>query len=257
MLYEMGLPVTEIDCQFDIDVQQKVPLSIDRDTVPTSYLKALFAEVLNKTFEDVSIEQSSENWIRQGMSDKRIEKSAVKNIVTKRFGDKVLVANPFDPVANDDALARGYNLVHGSEMSKEEWANIRSAEAIKSSTELFGRKSGTSTDYAPDENMKKVELLTKKIAKRCLGIEVNVDFYTSPDITLLASFGGNQLSFNVTKLGKKFFEIPVCERTIDLIVHELGHSAGMHTEESYHKCITKMTGDLVMIALKEPEFFTT
>ena len=46
MLYEMGLPITNIDCQFDIDVQQKVPLAIDRDTVPVPYLKALFAEVL-------------------------------------------------------------------------------------------------------------------------------------------------------------------------------------------------------------------
>ena len=85
MLYEMGLPVTNIDCQFDIDVQQKVPLAIDRDTVPVPYLKALFAEVLNATYEDVNSENSSEVWIRQAVGDKRIGREAVKEIVKKEI----------------------------------------------------------------------------------------------------------------------------------------------------------------------------
>jgi hypothetical protein len=255
ILYEMGLPVTEIDCQFSIDVQQKVPLSIDRDTVPVSYLKALYAEVLNVTYDDVEEDNSSNTWVRQAMADKRISGEAVKEVVEKRYGDKVVVANPFDPVANDDALAHGYNVIRGAELSKEEWANVRNANAIKSSTQLFGRDFGTSIVYVPDENMLKVALLAKKIAKKLLDINLGVDFYTSDDITVLASFGNNQLSFNVTKLGKRFFDIPVSEEIIDLIVHELGHSAGHHTEESYHKCITKMTGQLVMIALTDKSFY--
>jgi len=40
-----------------------------------------------------------------------------------------------------------------------------------------------------------------------------------------------------------------------LILHELGHYAGNHTEEAYHKLITKMCGELVILALEEPEFF--
>lgn len=255
MLYEMGLPISEIDCQFDVDVQQKVPLSIDRDTVPTSYLKALFAEVLNATYRDVESENSSEVWVRQAMGDKRITSEAVKEIVNKRYGEKVVVANPFDPISIDDALSNGFNVVHGQEMSKEEWENIRKAEAIPSSTDLFGKGIGTSTSYVPTETMEKVAVLAKKIAKRLLGIDIDVEFYTSPDIIQNASFGNNRLSFNVTKLGKRFFEVPVSEKTLDLICHELGHYAGNHTEESYHKCITKMAGQLVIIALTEPTFY--
>ncbi|GAG90326.1 unnamed protein product, partial [marine sediment metagenome] len=37
--------------------------------------------------------------------------------------------------------------------------------------------------------------------------------------------------------------------------HELGHSAGNHTEISYHKLLTRMAGQLIMIALNEPDFF--
>jgi hypothetical protein len=40
-----------------------------------------------------------------------------------------------------------------------------------------------------------------------------------------------------------------------IILHELGHYAGNHTETSYHELITKMGADLIEKALKKPEFF--
>jgi hypothetical protein len=253
-LYEMGLPVTEIECQFDVNVNQRVPLSIDRDTVPPSYLKAVFAEVLNATHGDIVEEDSSAVWIREATSDKRISSEAMKSIVEKRFGDKVVVANPFDPQANDEAIAHGYRVIRGRELSKEEWSNVQSAEAIKSSTELFGSGTTPSKTYDPDENMLKVADLAKRIAKRCLGINITVSF-ASWDGSVAAQFGDNHLSFNVQNLGKKFFSVPVSEQTIDIIVHEISHSAGSHTEHAYHEQITKLAGQLTMLALKEPEFF--
>jgi len=42
---------------------------------------------------------------------------------------------------------------------------------------------------------------------------------------------------------------------IDLILHELAHEKGFHTEASYLKCLSKMAGELVIIALKKPKFF--
>src|ERR1700676_639464 len=41
MLYEMGMPVVEIDCKWHVDIQQKVPLNIERDNVTPSYLKTI------------------------------------------------------------------------------------------------------------------------------------------------------------------------------------------------------------------------
>lgn len=256
ILYEMGLPVSEIDCQFDINVQQKVPLAIDRDTVPVPYLKALFAEVLNATYEDVESKDSSEVWIRQAVGDKRIRPDTVKEIVKKRFGDKVVVANPFDPSSIDEAISNRYNVVYGSEMSKEEWGNIKLAEAMPSSTELFGKSGVADWEYySPTPEMDKVAILAKKIAKICLGINLEVQFVKSPDTQEAADFGHNILTFNVSKLGKKFFDRIISQEIIDLILHELGHYAGHHTEMSYHKLLTKMAGQLVIIALNEPDFF--
>jgi len=253
-LYEMGLPITEIECEYDIDVQQKVPLSVDRETVPLSYLSNLYAEVLNATYEYIKEDKSSDVWIREATSNKRINTEAVKKIVNKRFGDNVVVANPFDKNSIDEAISNGYRVVYGSEMSKEEWNNIKNSNAIKSSSDLFGSNFVNGKSVEPDENMLKVSELAKRIAKRCFNISINVCF--SEWVGCAAQYGEKTLTFNVKALGKNFFENALSVKVIDLLLHEIAHEKGNHTEKTYHQAITKMAGELINIALSEPNFFS-
>ncbi|KKK98870.1 hypothetical protein LCGC14_2638420, partial [marine sediment metagenome] len=95
-LYEMGIPVMKIDCAYDVDVQQRIPLSTDRNTVPTPYLSVLYAEVLNVTFDEISEEDSSDVWIREATANKKISDEAIIAITDKRFGKNKAFANPFD-----------------------------------------------------------------------------------------------------------------------------------------------------------------
>ena len=97
MLYEMGLPVCEIDCDYSVDVQQKVPLAADRDSVPPAYLTRLYAEVLNATYDRVQEKDSSNVWVREAAASKYVTPEAVRTIVERRYGDKVGVADPSDP----------------------------------------------------------------------------------------------------------------------------------------------------------------
>ena len=115
----------EIDCTFSVDIQQKIPLGTDRDTVPISFLQDVYAEVLNHTSEIIDDEASSETWIHQAMSDNRINENAVITVIKKRHGDKVCVATPGDKYSIDEAISNGYNVVHGSEMGKDEWDNVK------------------------------------------------------------------------------------------------------------------------------------
>jgi len=254
MLYEMGIPICEIECQFDISIQQKVPMGIDRETISQRYLSDVFAEVLNETYDIIEKDNSSDLWIREGTKNPRIKKEAVKDIIHKRFGEKIVVANTLDPNSIDEAISNGFNVVYGSELSKKEWGNVKEYELIKSSTELFGKSFASATPINPNENQIKVKRLAKKIAKRLLGIDLIVSFIKS-EATCGADFGNNTLTFNVGRLGKSFWENPVSKEVISLILHELGHLRGNHTEMAYHQCLTEMAGQLVIIALKEPEFF--
>jgi hypothetical protein len=253
-LYEMGLPICKIDCSYHIDIQQKVPMSTDRDKVSQGYLQNVFALVLNEIHEDISSEESSESWIKEAVSCKWVSQEAVRSIVKSRYGNKVVVATPGDRYSVDEALSRGYKVVYGSELSSKEWENIRKAEAIQSSSARFP------TDFADDaesversDNMIKVEELAKRIAKRCLGIDIRVQFLKWSGIG--AQYGHRILTFNVKKLGRRYFDPPISAWIIDLIIHELAHEKGLHIETAYHSCLTKMAGQLVIIALEEPGFF--
>ena len=254
-LYEMGIPVTEIECDFDIDVQQKIPLSVDRETVLQSFLKDLYAEVLNQMHNEIEGDRSSQTWIRTGMTDERIQEEAVKDIITKRYGDKVCVANPFDKISVDEAISHGYNVIKGTEMSKEEWDAVKQANMIPSSSELFGH-SFTDSDIITNitENQKATANYAKKIAKRLLNLDLKVQFVRSK-ASMMAGFGDGTLTFNLSNLPKTFFDQPISVITTDLIIHELGHFSGMHTEKKYHELLTKLAGELVILALTEPEFF--
>jgi len=260
MLYEMGIPVCEIDCEYGIDVQQRVPLSIDRETVTQAFLRDVYAEVLNNTYEDIEEEKSSEVWIRQGMSDDRIKREAIESIIKKRFGDKVVVATPNDPISVDDAIADGCRVIQGRELSKEEWGNIKrfgdggNGGLITSSKEKYGKGIASYTKHVePNENMLKIVDLVKRIGKKVFGINIRVVFIES-DATQSASYGGGVLSFNTSRLGEEIFD-GLNSRILELIIHEIPHHYGMHTEKSYHENMERLGAELVMVALNEPSFF--
>lgn len=253
-LYEMQIPVTKIDCQFSIDIQQKIPLNIDRETVSQAFLKSVFAEVLNATYDDIPEEKSSDTWIRQATSDERISSDAIETITKKRFGDKVLVANPNDPNANDEALAKGYKVIQGRELSAEEWQQLKDKAPIISTSALFGTQGfAQAKEITPTPEQIKVSQYAKKLHKRLNNIDLTVRFIKCPQSSERADYGNATLTFNLSQLPNDFFKDHL--KTTGLILHEIGHEFGNHTEHSYHEALTRMAQELIIIALIESEFF--
>ena len=56
-LYEMGLPVQEIDTPYDVNVLQKIPLNPNPDTVRESYLQDIYSELLNAMHDEMRRER--------------------------------------------------------------------------------------------------------------------------------------------------------------------------------------------------------
>jgi hypothetical protein len=254
MIYEMGIPIAETDCQWSIDIQQKIPLNIDRNSIRHAYRQDLYAEVLNNTYEDVT--EASSTWVRMATKDNRTTDDAINGIMKKRFGEKFAIANPSDKYSIDKALANGYNVIYGSELSKEEWERVKPATDVKSTTQLFNsRDLMESKPLDPNSNMAKTASYARRIAKRLMGIDIKVVFVNAPQSNVLACYGNRTLTFNKGKLGRHFFDKPISKETTDLIIHELGHENGWHVEIEYHKLLTKLGAELTMLALTEPEFF--
>ena len=262
-LYEMGIPICEIDCDFDVDVQQKVPLSPDREAVTPQYLAQVYAAVFSAISPQATTEQAAQTWARTAVEHPHVTAAAAKDWVSAVYGEKVVVANPRDPNSIDEAISRGYKVVYGAELPKGIWANIKKAEeelhttVMPSSTELFGaQKLVTAKPVVPDEAMRAVADLATRIARRCMRVDITVSFIEST-ATIAADYGDRVLRFNVKRLGRTWFTDRVSATIIDLLIHELAHEEGGHTEHSYHEAATKLAGELVLIALTEPRFFET
>lgn len=253
-LYEMGIPVCSIDCKYQIDVQQKIPLSIDRESVTEKYFNELYAEVLNSTYSNITPEEASSSWIRQALANKRISEEALKTITEKRFGEKVVVANPFDKNSIDEALSRGYNVVYGSELSAKEWENLRKFQVLKSSTDLFGGIPVKAERVKPTENQLRFAKLAKKIAKDFIKRDIKIIFVKSKANTA-AQYGNQTLTYNLSALPENFFDQLVSEENLDLLIHELSHEAGLHTEKNYHELLSELGAQLIIKALSEPSYF--
>lgn len=255
---ELGIPVEEINCPFDINIQQKVPLGIDRENILPAFLKDVFAEVLNCTFENITEDSSSDLWIRTAITDERIKSDAVRGIIKKRYGENACIANPFDKNSIDEAISRGYKIISGSEMSGEEWNAVKTNNILRTSSDLFG-KSFVSAEVIKDltPEQEAVATLYKKIAKKLLNINIVVVFVKSKaGEGANFDFSTNTLTMNFSRLGKGFFTPSLSAPVLDLCLHELAHAKGNnHTEMAYHCLLTSLGSRLVMLALTEPSFF--
>ena len=256
-IYEMGIPIAAIECKWHIDVQQKIPLTLDRSEVKPSYLQDIYAEVLNHTYDDIEDEEASDSWVRDGFSDsKRIEKKAVDTVLKKRFGDKFLAKTPNDPVANDDSLAHGYHNVSGSELSKDEWDSIKKHDGMKSTHEKFGTeyRFGDYDCIEPTEKQRVMIDFIKKIARDFLDINNLKVELVEQDIIgrgRIADYSPGQLRIASRRIGVS----KLTYRNLDLIIHELCHHYGNHTEIGYLREITSLGAQLTFKALDEPRYF--
>lgn len=263
-LYEMGIPVCEIDCGYSIDVQQRVPLSNDRDSVPVSYLRTLYGEVLNETYAEVTKETASNQWVREATMSDRVEAEAVKTVITQRFGDKALIANPFDRRSMDEAISNNFNVIYSSELNKDEWDKIKGFGILQSTSEMFKTGIAEGRMVAHDQITPYQQWageLAKKIASDILRIHnLQVKFFESPDATVLADYHAESatLRFNLSHLDIEWWRPVngmVSQKMLDLIIHELGHSEGMHYEHRYHDCLTLLGSSLTLLAIKNPTYF--
>lgn len=126
-IYEMGIPVVENGDRWHYDVQQKVPLNVDRDNVTPGYLRILRTFVANATADKLTEEETKATWVKEALEDRRIEPEAVRSIVTTRFGDDAVIYDPSDQEANKLAMAEGRPVIHSSSLSRAAWENVRRA----------------------------------------------------------------------------------------------------------------------------------
>jgi len=263
-IYEMGIPVVSTGDRYHVNVLQRVPVNMERDNVPPSYLKKLRAEVLNKTVRLLTKDEAAESWVTNALESEDVEDEAVTETLDKRFGKKRASFDPTDQEANMNLTAQGYTVVSGRSLPKAAWENIRRAKAIKSS----GKIAPTPKPYSDDpdappvdviqredwnQGMKDVEKIVREMAAALLDKPDILVRYVRPGRRHWAACWHGGIDWNISCLGYKCFENwrehPLS--IVDTVIHEFAHSfASNHLDEGFHKGCTKLGAKLAQAMAK-------
>ena len=267
-LYEMGIPVVETGDQFHVDICQKVPLNMNRDNVPPSYLQKVRTLVLNEIHGLLTSEDAAEGWVNEALEGDDVSEEAVKAVVKQRYGSKVVVADPSDREAENRAKARGYTVVHGRSLSKKQWEAIRKADAIEPAGHVFPTKNiQYNVDGKPEKlvpksawtpAMHQVVNMIVRLSEKLIGFKVAVVIVNDrrhQGNQFSAWYGGGVLHLNLRRLGRKWFEGPK-EHILDLLIHELAHEySTSHLSSDYHDALSRLGAKMTVLALKNKRLF--
>jgi hypothetical protein len=243
-LYEMGIPVDEVECAWHVEVGQKIPLSVDRSSVRWGYredVQKIAAEMMAAQMTD---QDARAGWASTALGSMEDE-DAIRALVKKRFGLAVTY-DPSAPESNKLAVDAGYALVHGGELPKEAWAKVRMANALQPAGHLFpdGRVS-TSPDgvplVPPSEWTREMRLVAEyggAFAEHTIGRRMNVGFY-APDSgpSFMALCGHGMIAFNLGAPDVRDAVEGLEQEALDaILIHECAHDkVGDHLTHAYHR----------------------
>lgn len=265
-IYEMGIPICRTGDPWDVEIMQKVPVSLERNSVSASYLRTLRVSVLNEMHTVLKKEDAAKPAIQDALTDERIKGEAVVTVLTHQFGEKRVTYDPSDPEANHRAVAEGYTVIPPGAFSKGAWNNIRSSGASRPSGKVTPTyhaysENGEPAKFVPEEEwtggMRGFATFCSDFAWKLIKRDVQVRFekgrMTSP---FGANYGGGVLTFNYDRMGKAYFERGLTEKHVDLLIHEFAHQfESNHLSVGFYDACTRLGAKAVELALSEPAFY--
>lgn len=271
-IYEMGIPVVETGDKWHVDIQQRVPLNMNRDNVTPGYLKEIRTLVVNHMHDKLTEDDANATFVNEALSDKDATKEAVDKAIELKFGDKPAIFNPNEPEANYEAVANGCTLIYPSQLTKDQWTNVKKHDLVPVSSTLFPTKKAVFSSDGEDrwvkpENytqaMKVVVAYTADICRELTGTTVTVRVLADIHSYFAACYGSQGFVFNVGKLGHRFFNEEAMNeawhptvKLNQLIIHEVGHHyESNHLSERYHDKLCELGAQLTKLALTKPTLF--
>lgn len=228
VLMEMGITVVSLKQDgfpFVVSIEQKVPLTPERDNVSKPYLRAVYAEVLSAVASQLSEEQASAKWVSIAIPDKeRVKPETVKVVKQARFGD-ALVVNPLDPHAQQQAISSGRELMTTRGMEKEERERFYSDGGLVTTTAAgFGYKVVESQPLEETAGMVRTRSFLQALGKEVGVHKVEVRFRAWTGVAGVTedSKHGEGGIITLNAIDPSLFDRPSA-RLIEVLVHELAH----------------------------------
>jgi hypothetical protein len=246
-LCELGVPVVEIDDKWDIDISQKIPLTLDRENVPPAYLAQVRAHVLNAMQDEITADDCSEQWVREATSRPECSVDAMGRVLDLRFGTKRVAFDPTDLEANKRAVSEGFTVVSGRSLNAQEWDTARNGALLLPAGRVTPTPKPFSADGKPlkyadesklTEGQKYAVHYARDFALHALGHCISVRLAHDAGWNFDAAYGEQSLTINFIRYGLAMACRPgdePWERFDALLIHELAHDkVSDHLSETYY-----------------------
>ena len=263
-LYEMGIPVVETGDRWHVNVFQKVPLNVDRDNVTPAYLRHVRTLVVNAMANRMSGDEAAKPWVATALEDPRVADEAVHRVLTTRYGERRVIADPSDPEGTKLAVAQGYAVIQAGSFSGDAWANIKRAGAARPAGQVTPSPKPFSPDGSP---LKLAEAWTPAmhdmasriawLGDRLVGRTVRVRFALDAGWGFTACYGHGELTVNLCRVGKAWCGKPLGNLDVmRLLLHEFAHElVSDHLSHKFHEEVARLGALAVQVAADEPARF--
>jgi hypothetical protein len=267
-LYEMGLPVVEIELPWSVEVAQKALVNADRDNVTPAYKKEVCVLVVNAMHDYLTKEDAAIPIITEALADERLGKDAQEAVMTLQWGKDRAIACPTDPEATQRLQAQGYNVIPGGVLPKGASKLLRENGILQTTHEI----SPTYKPYSDDPDAKPAVLIPEsewtagmqniaayakwlawQLIDRTIDVRFEKNRFKDP---WAANYGGRELTFNHTKLGKSWFDHGPTISVNALLIHEFAHEkVSNHLDERFFREVQTLGAKMTELALSRPEVF--
>lgn len=274
-LFELGIPVVATGDKFDVSVDQKCPLNMDRDNVTPAYLRDIRTIVVNAMHAQLDESDGNATFVNEALADECVTPDAAKRALDLKFTEKRAIWDPSDLEANMNLESRGYTLIKGGQLNKDQWANAKRHDAaLKPAGQIAPTKKAL---FGPDGKdtwvprakwtppMRAVVAYAADVCRELTGSRVKVSILSDITESWAACYGDQGLVFNLGRLGHGFFDeclainpkvLHPTPRLNALLIHEIGHSvAPNHLDEKFHEALCAFGAKLAHLALMKPTLF--
>lgn len=252
-LYEMGIPVVATGDRWHYDVQQKVPLNMNRDNVTAGYLRAVRAAVVDVMAEQLTDDDVKAPMVTTVMAE--LTPQAVQQVIVKRFGNDAVVYDPSDIEANKIAQSQGRQVIYGNAFTADAWDNIRKSGAVLPAGQVTPSPKPFSPDGSPLETIPPDEWTPEMVrAVAYIKRAGNAVLKNEPEVILTADrrwqfaacYGGGRLTLNVSRV-----DIGSRQAVNTIVIHEFAHEwVSDHLSADFHEKCCEIGAQLIEASLR-------
>lgn len=256
MLYEMGIPVVETGDKWHVNILQKVPLNSDRDNVTPAFLQQVRVLVLNAMHAELTEADAGAKWVKAASDDARVEEAALSTVLHQQFGDKLVSYDPSDTGANNRAVAAGFTVLHGRNLTATQWEKVRDFGLVKPAGKVTPDKPHFSgiADTIPSDKytplMVRFTRYARFLARQFFRVDLSVVWLDAGGLGATYCRSNTTLTLYRDSMPDRWLAADNVVAHDKLLIHELGHhEADGHLTEEYYEALCDLGARAIEFAL--------